>query len=463
MKKSLAVFFLLLVCAAALISASAVGIGRAEEQVTITSQTLAGDPAAASGITVTERTTLKNHLLWETCFAADNPAGASTDFSFFSSELQFDSSPEPHIEFMLYLNGGIGSNSDILADANEDSYCGFPLSFARALAAETAPGETKKGSCVLADYYEYLPYNLDYLVGGEYTLVYVEELEQQVKDFFRFKTPRDLVIDLELTKDNAGNTVNIDYSCDSVNSGLQTVCTATEDGFYFTFYPDAPDELSFDEVPGGFGIYHLPWTLDKSDSSDIYLLQGDQLANIYPLDAQSCKVLDLVLLSDKQTLCLFTLEEGVCWLNLISLKTTSLIQRLAVDGNYADGFGIDPWVDEDFILLCDWENSFSLLERGDDGQYTVAFSGNQRLENPVDPERTIFLIGYDSTVAFDGQRLVIITPQDSRGINFWLGVFDQNGLAYAGSYKHSQTVFSNTTYSDSCVPIAQDAFSLEFA
>ena len=49
MKKSLAVFFLLLVCAAALISASAVGIGRAEEQVTITSQTLAGDPAAAAG------------------------------------------------------------------------------------------------------------------------------------------------------------------------------------------------------------------------------------------------------------------------------------------------------------------------------------------------------------------------------------------------------------------------------
>ena len=85
MKKSLAVFFLLLVCAAALISASAVGIGRAEEQVAITSQTLAGDPAAAAGIIVTERTTLKNHLLWETCFAADNPAGASTDFSFFSS------------------------------------------------------------------------------------------------------------------------------------------------------------------------------------------------------------------------------------------------------------------------------------------------------------------------------------------------------------------------------------------
>ncbi len=460
MKKSLFLLFFLSVCAAALFFHAAVRICSAEEQVSVTAQTLAGDPAAAAGITVTERTALRSHLLWETRFDASEPAGAATDFSFHANELAFPiQQPTPVIEFLFNLNGGIGSSGDILDDP-EEMHNGFPMLPAIELAKKTEPGQTSKGSFVLSDYYEYLPYALNFFFYGDF---YLEDPEQQMLEYFRIKTPKDLVVDLELTKDALGQTVNINYSSSSIE-GLYTLCTSSEDGFYFTF--SLSGALDFSEVPGGFGIYYLPVALDEEEQ--LYSLLVDQLANIYPLDPAQCQVLDLQFLENQNALCIFTLEEGRCWMNLLSLEGHQLTQRLEIEGDYQDGIGYPTRVEEGFLLVCDTHETFTLLEETAGGGLRAALCGNLLLNIPAqdgEEEQSLFLLGYDSTLGYDGERLVIATliePYHSAG--FYLSVFDQDGLAYAGNYLHSQDAVNDFgfTTSDRCLP-TEDALCISFA
>ena len=127
MKKCLAVFLLLVLCSITLFTVSAARINRTEDQVSIEAHTLLGDPSAAAGLTVTEQTTLQYHLLWQTVFSAEDPADATTDFSFHSNQLPVNNESISRIEFLFNLNGGISSTSDILANTQSGVSSGFPV------------------------------------------------------------------------------------------------------------------------------------------------------------------------------------------------------------------------------------------------------------------------------------------------------------------------------------------------
>ena len=465
MKKSLLVFSLFLLCSILLFSVSAGEISRSENAVTVTSQTLYGDPTAAEGITVTERTNLRSHLLWETEFAASDPENAKTDFSFHVNALTFPDQTRPMIQFMFFLNGGIGSTGDILADVDETSGMdrGFPILPAIELADQTAPGETKTARFVLADYYEEIPYSLDFLFGGDYTTVYDENFKQQVRDYFHFKTSKDLVIELELTKDDAGRTTDINYSCEEENAGLDTVCTTSGDGFYFAF--SLASDLDFSEVPGGFGIYYLPVSKEESDGRTILSPLASQLDTIYPLDQTRCEVLDLQYLRDQNALALFTLEQEHCWLNLISLTDYHLIQRLEVAGEYEDGLYYPIQADGDYLLVCGSYDSFTLLGKKSDGTYFNALTGGLTLPDPTQEDQMIYLYGYESELAYDGERLAIATFSSQYDLSsFYLAVYDKSGLVYAGSYLHSQdSLNASVDHRNRCLPVEQDALTLNFS
>ena len=468
MKKSLIVFLLLVFCAAALFSVSAVKINYTEDKITVQATTLSGDPQAAAGIEITERTSFRSHMLWETRLSADDPADSKTDFSFHPSGLNLPNKPRASLDFLFSLNGGISSSGNILSDTQYDDYGGFPMLPAAELAEETAPGETKKASFRLADYYEYLPYSFENVFNGSHTTVYTGDLQQQIRDYFRFRTPEDLVVKIELTKDSAGQVVTINFSCSDDNAGLQTLCAATDDGFYFTFSlsgsPGFAKNFAFDEIPGGFGIYHLPYTLSEGDRSNTCTLLGDQLETVYQLDPGHCQVLDLQSLPGNRALSLFTLEDGRCWLNIISLENYELIQRLEISGNFESGFYYPPRIEEGFLLVCDPQNHFTLLEQQTDGSFHPVFTGDLALPIPEKDAQTLLLFNFDSSLAYDGSRLAIATLSDPyRSANFCLLIFDNTGLVYAGYYQHSQDqLAAELPSNDRCIPISQDALLLSF-
>ena len=463
MKKSIAVLLVLLLCSVTLFSVSAARINRTEDQVSVSAQTLAGDPAAAAGLTVTEQTTMNYHLLWQTVFAADDPAGADTDFSFHLNQLRTVSSSRARIEFRFNLNGGISSSGDILSDERDGVYTGFPLLPAKDLAEKTAPGETKKGSYRLADYYDALPYELDLYFGNDYSVVNYDDLEQRIRSYFRLGVPEDLVVEIELKKDPQGRTVSLDYSSDFEGGDLWALCTDAGDGFYFSFYLSSAFGSSFAEVPGGFGIYYLPFERVDDTDRTVCTVRGDQLSTIYQIDPATAQVLNLQLLPDGETLAFFTLEEGRCWLNTLSLGDNSLRQRIEIEGDFTNGFFYDPRIEDDFMLVCDGNNHFTLLEL-EEGRCSVALTGDLALPDPTPESENLLLFSFDSALAYDGARLAIATFNDSsRSANFCLLVYDRSGLVYAGFYQHSQSQYAGAADANSwCVPTDNDGLRIDF-
>jgi len=175
MKKTFVLFILCLVLVLGGVAAVVLPIRDSRDQVTVTAETLAGDPTAAQGL-VAEQTFHYNYkLYWDVTIPLADPAAASTVFTRDDS-LPPDSVPDDSLS-LYFPAAGFGI----------DSLESWPdlMELFLDVAARTPDGDTRLELVHPGDYMEYYPLTGDisfYNAAGEGTSL---DLTPMLQWFFR--------------------------------------------------------------------------------------------------------------------------------------------------------------------------------------------------------------------------------------------------------------------------------------
>ena len=199
---------------------------------------------------------------------------------------------------------------------------------------------------------------------------------------------------------------------------------------YFVFSDTMGHDVS--QIPGGWGIYRLDYTLTGTQD-----IATAQLCTAYPLDAATY-VQGMKLSADGRRILLTNTREDGVYLTVIDLATMAKLQEIEIyHGTEAPYVHVD--IHDDFILtscgsrLC---------------VYQLLAGGTYEPRIDVDTgfsDQSQFLNRYADFVAFDGQRLAIVDhlvrslKKDDidygyEACGFALQIFDRTGLLYHGEY-----------------------------
>lgn len=344
----------------------------------------------------------------------------------------------------------------------------------------------------LADYYDQMPFiwRLD-LPWNTYERGYYESLltqqaeggldeyeqeelgrfqgiEEALKRFFFFPVREDDVLTLNLS--SYGDQKDASYSLNRQDFGFSSQCAVTEWGCYFTF-PQA-DAEAFSQVPGGLGVYLLPYdvhdvwgmtTNEKGESveevveyevSDIFF---DQLQNVYSV-TEGANVLSLNASADGKSVFLLT-NEGTTrqerWLTVLDGETAQVVQRLPLAGGLSS-FDVEQFLSrEDFCVvvwssvgkagdeisvICrdgtDWKEAFTIPLPDDE---TIARLPDEAFRSN-DAKEPLLLFRYLQDLDWDGSRLAVVhhmNPYSTHNDPVLLTVLDKTGLVFASLYDSS--------------------------
>ena len=278
----------------------------------ITEKTIVGDAAAAAGLSASFGMGLQNQLYWRNVFTyggADD--GADVQETAFSRKNPFPADkkgPVPYVRLTGYMTSG-NALDDILTDPAEGDPIRQELlaqvrqEFFTAGAAERvqeikralpADGETTQ-DLKLKDIFRYYPIEGD-LTGTSIwaasldNAVYASEdsvkLGQDLNHFLRIPIPETESSGFEVIKYPEGS-LNFNYYQGKENCSQQedhfdfhSIACSTPDAVYFTFntHTDDGDVVDTSLIPGGYGIYRLPYDREK----EIFL--SEKLEMVYALD-----------------------------------------------------------------------------------------------------------------------------------------------------------------------------------
>ena len=449
MKRTLILLLVLLLAAAGLLTAGAGYLTGTEDDIVLTHNLVAGDPAAAQGITLTLPTgTQQAKLCWETTVDLGTAElYPETEFRFYPTGRTWESTPEPRVEiytgstsFSMSSSGGIDF-ADYLGEGEDPSYrhdATLMVLPAVDVAERTENGETRTETVRLADYYDYYPMTVElYLPDQEgRSHVYATWADcQALTDYFGLRVPEDLMVEVSVTKDELGQVYNVETN-DTGNQRFWFDCQAivVENGICMSISVeseniDVPENLV--ACRDGFGLYFIPFSEELKTDYE----QGDpvfDLENIRmfcPL-AQGSSPLLLNREAEGQVL-LYAREDGALKLSVFDVDTWQCVQwetifPLGEEDHYSLlGSG------DGFMVLYQADNIFRVVEE-ENGVYTPALSGTwDRGEGYVDEW------WYETACAYDGERLVISGITGNGNGSLWVQVYDETGLTYGARIDHS--------------------------
>lgn len=424
MRKSLILLAILLVLSVAALAVGQGAINAMGDDVTVTETTLAGDPAAAGGLTVSLHPTYENHLEWRTVFAAGKDPEPETKVHYSAKPLEDDytgtSSVWMQIGGLNFSMSASGGAVNLEEDTDEMGFVAM-VRPAADVATRTQPGETRTETVYLRDYYEYYAMYLD-LYGS-----YGQTGQAALSDYFRIPVQEDLQVEVTVSKDEAGTVYDVE--CNTVDNASSAygyglyleqgvfLGLGTEDGEY------GGSEVDFSQIRDGYGLYWIPMEQDGLDL--------DRIENIYPLDPAAAQFVTLEESFDGKSLLLFTRERGTLVLTVLDLETLEPVQRLELPISETP----TVWQQEGLLLLRVYGEDPRLLALSrEDGLYRLW------LDTPEYQFENIWY--WDPSLSFDGSRLALAYYENKYNkVSLCLTVYDETGLAYAGSYAHNADTF----------------------
>ena len=452
MRKSLILTGVLLLLSVGLLVGASSLIGSRETAVFIEAATLYGDPSAAEGITVQLHAGCKGHLFWDILCRAGEKPHATTAFTFSGSERQETQREAPSVSLAFSCDGGISGSGISFEDDDEWGMMTRP---AADLAKRTPTGETRTETVSLADYYDTYPLFFDLQLPGQ-AYNGIEGLQKAVRAYFQLPVPASHRVKVTVQKDDDGNTVNVELSSVGEPLSLSTVSVVTEDGCYFAFsrHLKGRDPLDLSHVPGGYGLYYLPFEKERLEG-DAVTLKAGEIGMVFPLDESQSEVCALAAGADEKELFLVTREQDAFWLTVLDTAEMRPSQKFPVLPAGEELSFWQQWVYPDFVALQVSDGGLALLRRGENGVFETAFTcggGEQWTER----------VRYDSIFAYDGARLAVATPMDRSLCSFYLSVYEKDGLAYAGQYQNSLDLSPTTDYAYRCRLVGPDPLELGF-
>ena len=451
----------------------------------ITEKTIVGDAAAAAGLSASFGMGLQNQLYWRNVFTyggADD--GADVQETAFSRKNPFPADkkgPVPYVRLTGYMTSG-NALDDILTDPAEGDPIRQELlaqvrqEFFTAGAAERvqeikralpADGETTQ-DLKLKDIFRYYPIEGD-LTGTSIwaasldNAVYASEdsvkLGQDLNHFLRIPIPETESSGFEVIKYPEGS-LNFNYYQGKENCSQQedhfdfhSIACSTPDAVYFTFntHTDDGDVVDTSLIPGGYGIYRLPYDRKK----EIFL--SEKLEMVYALDPKkqytdiyaSPDGAKLFLVSQAARLAAVGVKEVQATAEIIDVRTMQCDRREEIVCSADTALGYDAG---DYLIFRG--RSELCLYTYQDGSYK-----KELMLADVDFRKPALQnLFYDNRcrTAYDGKRLSILGEADfdieDDDNTMWLwetagtvevAVLDASGLAYYGTLRSNMQDFCN--------------------
>jgi hypothetical protein len=444
-------------------------LNQAAEQVVLTENVIVGDRSAADGLTVNFRNYYEHQLFWDT---RSEFVGSSLQLN-----TEFDYLAAENNQKFEFESPGYGVGLERHYDPGEFStdreHKGITKAYAE-LYHEIEAGSEVSKVIRLADYMKYYDLTISLDFGKYYndtrsfndTRIYEddmdfsqhEELSAQaaVYDAFAgfFKIP---VIDTEQIE------ISVEKSADGHVTGagmgsaegerfyLINYSVLTDDAAYFSFNNRTTENNIVDtsEIPGGYGIYMLPYEVTKPDDVDIKL---EQLKMVYSLD-ESVELMDLRLSGDQKNLLIFTLEDKIFRMTVVDLNDMGTKQKIDLAELPDDNHDWFVFTDEDNVVFFHYVRSYprsvQVLVQQDDSMYESELAVDLNSQSVIDKMGTMntYLMSSE-IVGWNGQRLAIAGEQkdlleDYRRTGFYLIIIDSSGISFAANYYSSLSTDGN--------------------
>lgn len=486
MKKSLALLLVLVLLCVSGVCYAAGELIEDSDEVLIREMAIYGDTAVAEGLDVHTRITCRHHLFWEIDQTAGKGENTDTNFRF---------SAETDYEDWEVWYSGVSLNSGL--DYNYDITETDPLWSAYAeLYAQTPNGQHGEMTIKVGDYYDYYPIDISISVPGysydwnnwaygredfasEEDWLSYQEVQERFDEFFRIPVLEDDYKIISIEKDETGNVYGWGggWSGEGDNYSIYAQSAVLEDAVYFTLNNRSSNNeiVDFSLVPGGYGIYKLPCTIEYRPVMNLSTgdtvqagttqIHASELEMVYSLREEQ-DVIFFVSNADRSKLLLFTDADGLLELTVIDSATMETLQVIEiVDGGEADHmWTVFPY--DDFIALELSNGRLVLIELTEDGDYEKKF-----IVNMYPGEETLYYLykAEADAMDWDGEKLAVAgfkTPGslDNRYVcDYYIAVYDETGLLYYGEYDSSlSTDYDRNNYSDSCRAMDNEPMTIEW-
>ena len=432
MKRTLIAAALLLLLPVAALGAAARSVGGQAEQVALTPTVLYGDPAAAQGLTVQLHSQYQDRLYWDTALRLEG-GGSQTVCQFLPDGR---SSPLPP-DYGLTVYTGYNPEEGGLSAALDSLW------------ARTAPGGQTSETVLVRDYLACYPIRWELSLPGltlsDHEAGPSSVLGRALSEFLRIPVLGEEQLVLSVRRGAEGQATGWGYGPGQGDSFSLFTCTAvTADACYFTFSNRTAQGRQADtgQIPGGYGIYRLPYDGALTRQGRAEGVLADRLALAYPLDP-AAEVLDLTLSPEGDRLLLHTREDGQYVLTVLSLPDMIPLQRLEVRALPEDAYF--QVLQGEGCLAAQVGDQLTVLAGPAGADVRAAFTVPYppALSGVVEQGLSVW-----SALAFDGARLavadIVMLPRaggnafsSAPGCGFVLTVYDASGLRYCAQYASS--------------------------
>ena len=458
------------------------------DRVNFRESVYAGDASAVEGVTLSARQSAGRQLYWDSTLPLAAPERASTSFTARSLKKPEENWYVPSGLRMYFTLGGVGYSfgesgvdTDGLQRAHWLHWDGEAEAIL-AVAERTGAGETRRETLRIRDYTEYIPLIVD-LDFGEATVVYwhdtfysvgdmQDDLARRFNGYFRFPVPEDAELTVEVTKNSRGMVTELRTESNAEKNALDANSVVTDGKCWFTVQGIGDKGLDFSAVPGGRGLYCLPFT-PREGGKNAVDVDFDAMHIVYPLREDEYPV---ALYGDENGALLLALrtESGVELVTLDS-ATEAVLQRMELFGEEVHESG--GWV---FCPRGNWlyaacDTRVRCYERGADGVYTPLLDAPNGTKNVL-PEEIAYRTDLPpSALAWDGERLAAVTASTSgsrydRGNAagaLLLTVYDQTGLRYCAALESGVMLpgsdgFENRVFWGEYNAVTADMLALDF-
>lgn len=486
MKKSFVLLISLLVLAVGVVCYGQTSLLSERDQIEFTENVIYGDKSIVDGVTVEMENHYEEQLFWNSTYVIGETPQIHTDYKFYHSK---QNENDYSYRGSMYFNADYYNRLEWI-DWNENSEDvpkeGMAL-LMKELAEETQSGEEREKLFFLKDYMDYYAFSVDlssayasaedehrlninlneyelqsYLASGEknnYPKEAIEQTKEELEwlnafhEFFKIPVMDTEAAVLSLRKDETGTVTGWGMATAGMGTGTGEAAIPTlpegkeYDSFYFstesvvnnkecyfTFYPRTENGELVDTslIPGGYGIYYLPFDVQEQE------IYPEKLAMVYALDP-TIQVYNLSLDERNGKLLLFTIEEGLVYLSVIDIETMTLVEKFEI-GTEESGIGFHKIYDDYMVVDA---NAIVVFEIDADGNYKKVLSApREKLDiYEVDREGATYMPNWDTEFDWNGETLIfanyifneVYYPEPS----FYVAAMDETGLVYLASYQSS--------------------------
>lgn len=366
--------------------------------------------AESAGVSVSLRAAVDGKLNWQIGY--DPVSGVSSDFTFSAKRMSEEySGSASGIWLGTPFNFSMSSSGGDIGFDDDGGYMGPEMLLKDMLldVASRAPaGQEHTERVHLADYYEYYPLDisgsLSAVFGDEYgnatsSAFGSDALSRALRGFFRIPVADDAYLTVAIAKNAAGGIYSIECNEDSGDLWIDTASLETDAGFYFslTASRDGGKTVDLSCIPGGGGIYFIPYS---TDADGTVLAELGAIACVYPLPAQTH--VD-AMFSAGGNVMLRTYDEGRRELIVLDLGAGKELQRVCITEDDTQRYPIWTFTEDGYFAFVYNDCGYTvypleggLLAPGVSGELPEFFAGENvfyRLDN--------------TATAFDGERFAV--------------------------------------------------------